>query len=143
MNRHLIMMAAAGALVVTAGAAEARTVYFHANLAGTTEVPPTTSPGTGTAMVSLNTSTRKLTYTVTYQGLTGPATAAHIHGPAATGKNGPVMTPLGPAASSPIKGTATATAAEVKAMEGGMTYVNVHTQQNPGGEIRGQLMRGK
>ena len=39
--------------------------------------------------------TKKLTYTMTYSGLTGPATAAHFHGPAAAGANAGVVVPIG------------------------------------------------
>ena len=71
---------------------------------------------------------------------------AHIHGPAAEGKNAGVevwLSKKGAAASSPIKGEATLTADEAKQMMAGDTYVNVHTAAHPGGEIRGQIMPPK
>jgi hypothetical protein len=123
-----------------AGAAHAATKVFKATLDGASEVPPTTSTGTGTATVTLDTATRKLTWNVTYSGLSGPAMAAHIHGPAAAGENAPVVVPLTGKLTSPIKGSKTLTTAEVTDLEGGKYYVNIHTAANKGGEIRGQLM---
>ncbi len=87
-----------------------------------------------------------MTWDITYSGLTGPATMAHFHGPAATGKNGPVevwLTPKGEPVSSPIKGTATLSPAEATQLEAGDLYINVHTKAHPGGEIRGQVMPPK
>jgi hypothetical protein len=105
-------------------------------------VPPTTSKGTGTFQASLNPSSKVLTYTLTYSGLTGPATAAHIHGPAAVGANAGVMVPLKPPLTSPIKGTATLTDSQISDINAGQTYVNVHTKEHPAGEIRGQIAKG-
>ncbi len=85
--RHLrSSVIAAVALFMVSGTGQAATRVFNATLNGTSEVPPTTSTGTGTATATLNTATRKLTWDVTYSGLSGPAKAAHIHGPAAAGK---------------------------------------------------------
>lgn len=109
---------------------------YQAQLSGTQEVPPKQSGGTGTAMATLDGD--KLTYEVTYSGLSGPATAAHIHGPAEAGANAGVLIPFANPAS-PIKGTATLTAQQLTDLKAGKEYVNVHTQQNPAGEIRGQL----
>ena len=85
-----------------------------------------------------------LTWKLTYAGLTGPATAAHIH-MAAKGQSGNVVVPLcgaTPACKSGLKGTATLTAAEKTAFKKHLLYVNVHTAKNPNGEIRGQLSAG-
>jgi hypothetical protein len=63
-------------------------------LKGSEEVPPKTSKGTGTANLTYDSATKLLKWKVTYSGLTGPATAGHIHGLADPGKNAPVvMTP--------------------------------------------------
>jgi hypothetical protein len=72
--------------------------------------------------------------------LTGPATAAHLHGPAPEGKNAGVMVPIAPA-TSPLEGSATLNDAQAKALMDGDMYVNVHTAENKGGEIRGQLKK--
>lgn len=121
----------------------AATEKFHAVMNGKSEVPPTTTAGTGSATASLDTGTKVLTYTVTFEKLSGPATAAHFHGPAAKGENAGVVVPLGgPNPTSPIHGTATLTDEQIKDLQGGKWYVNVHTAANKGGEIRGQVYHG-
>ena len=122
-------------------AARAETVTFHATMNAATEVPAKTSSGTGTVEATLDSATKELTYTVTYANLTGPATAAHFHGPAAAGANAGVLVPLSPPLTSPIKGTATLTDAQVTDFMNGQVYANVHTAANPGGEIRGQVTK--
>ena len=87
--------------------------------------------------------TKMLSWTVTYDGLTGPATMAHFHAPAPEGKAAPVEVPIKGSVDSPIKGEATLTDAQVKNLTDGMTYFNVHTAKNKGGEIRGQVMVSK
>jgi opacity protein-like surface antigen len=82
----------------------------------------------------------KLTWRLSFRKLTGPATAAHIH-LGRPGKAGPVAVPLCGPCSSPAAGSATLTAAQMKAVLGGATYVNVHTAKNPAGEIRGALLK--
>ncbi|MBI3838944.1 MAG: CHRD domain-containing protein [Planctomycetia bacterium] len=78
----------------------------------------------------------------TYQDLTAPATAAHIHGLAGPGTNAPVIVPLtiSGGTAGTITGGGVITAAQALGMEQGMTYVNVHSANFPGGEIRGQLL---
>ncbi len=138
--RHLrLIILAMGACVMVSAAGQAATRTFKATLNGASEVPPTTSAGTGTAMATLNTATRRLSWDVTYSGLSGPAKAAHIHGPAAPGKNAPVVVPFTGTLASPIKGSKVLTAAQVSSLEAGDDYVNIHTAQHPAGEIRGQL----
>ena len=133
---------AIGLAAVMGGAAYADTLNFTATLNAGSEVPPKLTPGSGTVTASLDTATNILTYTVNYANLTGPATAAHFHGPAASGSNGPVAVPLSGVSSSPITGTANLTAAQVADLTNGLWYANVHTDANPDGEIRGQLQQG-
>jgi hypothetical protein len=94
-------------------------------------------------LATLDTSSKKLTYTMTYEGLTGPATAAHFHGPAAAGANAGVVVPIGNNPPSPSTGSVTLTDDQIKDLEAGKWYANVHTEANKGGEIRGQMMRAK
>ncbi len=142
MSRLLLPIAAAFALGL-AGPASAALLQFHANLDNAQEVPPTTGTGGGEALATLDTATKMLTYTVTFGGLSGPATAAHFHGPAAKGVNAGVVLPLKAPVTSPDHGTATLTDAQIKDLQAGKWYVNVHTAANPAGEIRGQVMRAK
>jgi len=101
--------------------------------------PGITSAGKGTATASLDTATKTLTWTVDYLGLSGPATAAHIHGPADPGANAGIVVPFTGNLVSPIKGSATLTDAQAADLEAGKYYVNVHTKANPDGEVRGQI----
>jgi CHRD domain len=103
--------------------------------------PSVTSPGKGTASATLDTATKTLAWTVDYSGLSGPATAAHIHGPADPGANAGIVVPFTGDLGSPIKGSATLTDAQIAQLEAGKWYVNIHTAANKGGEIRGQLTR--
>jgi hypothetical protein len=128
-------------LFLLGGVAQADQITFKADLASAAEVPPVTSPGKGSATASLDTTTTTLTWTVTYSGLSGPATAGHIHGPAALGANAGVLVPFSGDLASPIKGSATLTDAQVSDLEAGKLYVNLHTAANKPGEIRGQLLR--
>lgn len=108
-------------------------------LTGAQEVPPVTTSGSGTVDSTFDKSTNTLTWTITYSGLSGPVTAGHIHGPAAAGANAGVVIPFTGDLSSPIKGKATLTAAQVADLTAGRYYVNLHTAKHPGGEIRAQL----
>jgi len=128
------------ALCLVAGAASAETIMLKTSLDGPTESPPVMSEGKGTATLSLDTVAKTVTYTVEYAGLSGPATAAHIHGPAAHGANAGVVVPLTTSAS-PLKGEATLTDAQIADLLDGKDYINIHTASHPGGEIRGYLTK--
>lgn len=130
-------------LACASGIASARMVTFTAKLSGASEVPPVTTSGKGSATVTLNTAKRHLSWVVHYSGLSGPAKAAHIHGPASPSQNAPVMLPFTGNLKSPIKGSAPVSATQMSALEAGKTYVNIHTAKNPAGEIRGQLEPAK
>lgn len=132
----------AGGLILSGSmSGEAATRSFHAELTNAQEVPPTTGNGSGTADFTLDPATRQITWTVSYHGLTSPAGAAHIHGPAAPGANAGVVVNLAPQGmSDPLRGSATLTEAQIADLVAGKDYVNVHTAQNKGGEIRGQIL---
>ena len=115
---------------------EHRDVRRHAD--GRSRSPRRHHRGQGTLTATLNKTTSELTWKITYTGLTGPATAAHFHGPAAAGANAGVALGFASAAS-PIEGKATLTAAQVADLMAGKWYANVHTAANKGGEIRGQV----
>jgi hypothetical protein len=137
MQRSLFATAALAALLIAAPAF-ADTVPIKATLNNASEVPPTKGKGAGTMTGSVDTTSGLLVYTVTYKGLTGPATMAHFHGPALPGANAPVVVAL-PELKSPITDSATLTPTQVADLIAGKYYVNVHTPQNKGGEIRGQV----
>lgn len=115
---------------------------FVADLKGPSEVPPTDSAGTGKADVTYDGSNKMLTWTITYSGLSGKATAAHFHGPAKPGANAGPMVPI-TQLDSPMKGSVTLTEDQAQALAGGNVYVNVHTAKYPDGEIRGQVLPSK
>ena len=71
----------------------AELVNFKASLDGKSEVPPNTTSGSGSLTATYDTDSKKLTWKGSVSGLTGPATAAHFHGPAPAGKNASVMIP--------------------------------------------------
>lgn len=140
MKRVSVAILALAATVATAPAWAAM-VNYTATLNGASQVPAKTTAGTGAMEATLDTSTKMLNYTVTYSGLSGPATAAHIHAPAAVGANAGVAIGFPLPVTSPIKGSVPVTDDQIKAMDAGMTYVNVHTAANTGGEIRGQIIK--
>jgi hypothetical protein len=120
--------------------AYAEKITLKADLKGTNEVPPNASPASGHAEATLDTDTKVLTYKVTYADLTGPALGAHFHGPGEAGKNAGIALPF-KVTPSPIEGTATLTDNQVTDLLAGQWYANVHTAANPGGELRGQMMK--
>lgn len=138
MKMSWIVSAAAAAMMVSACATEATapaTPSYTATLAPGAGI---VSSGKGSGTFNYDPGTHVLTYNVTYEGLSGPAAAAHIHGPAGPGENAPPVIPFANAAS-PITGTATLTDAQAADLAAGKWYVNVHTAANRGGEIRGQI----
>ena len=143
------------------------TITFSAPLTGANENPAVVTPATGFTTVSLDTVTQLLTINLTFTGLTSPTTAAHIHCCVSAGGNAGVATtvpafsgfPLGvtsgtymgvldltqtssynPAFITANGGTvASAEAVFIAGFENDMTYLNIHTMQNPSGEIRAFL----
>ncbi len=114
---------------------------YAAVLNAASEVPANDSKGTGTLAATYDTASKKLTYTVTYKDLSGPATMAHFHGPADAKANGPVVVPAKDAGTSPIKGEVTLTDAQAADLTGGKWYFNIHTDKVKPGEIRGQVAK--
>ncbi len=129
------------ALAAIAFAGPANAEKLKATLDGKSEVPATTSTATGTADLDYDPGSKKLSWKLTYSGLTGPATAAHFHGPAEAGKNAGVAVAIPSAAPSPVDGSATLTDAQAADLLAGKLYINIHTAANPGGEIRGQVTK--
>jgi uncharacterized protein (TIGR03118 family) len=115
---------------------------FVASLNGAQEVPPKVTNGTGTGIVSLGADDTVGKASLFFTGLTSPANAAHIHGPGAPGVNAPVIFPIAVPAATTGQANDVAinlTAQQVQDLKGSLDYMNVHTNNNPNGEIRGQL----
>ena len=162
MLRKLLAMLVLGLLVpLGAGAA---TVTLGGNLTTEAEVPAPTIPDgfdpSGFVLASLDTDTGEFAWLVTFTGLTGPAGAAHFHGPFPPGVAGGIQIDIGDAgsaqnapeeavdvvlsgvgqASGTFMGTATLNADQMADLLAGLWYINVHTELNPSGEIRAQML---
>jgi hypothetical protein len=138
-QRLLTAALVASALLALSPLAQAEELKLHAHMTAASEVPPKNSPATGDVEATFDTATDHLVFTATYKNLTGPATMAHFHGPAAAGVNAGVIVPVKGDLSSPIRGEATLTPEQAADLIDGKWYFNVHTAANPGGEIRGQV----
>jgi hypothetical protein len=153
---HRVGWCAVGAMVLAAGlwagigsaGGEGVTqgVGLTAGLDVRQEVPRPAGARSGARGSFVGTLVRKgaggtVAWRLTYRGLTGKATAAHVH-LAARGRPGPVALPLCGPCRSGMRGSAKATARAVRALLAGRAYVNVHTATNPAGEIRGQIRTG-
>jgi hypothetical protein len=119
----------------------AETIKLKATLTAASEVPAKDTSGKGEVTATLDTETKVFHYDTSFSDLTGPATAAHFHGPAGAGVNAKPTVPLKSPVESPFSGEATLIDEQVKDLLAGQWYLNVHTTKNPGGEIRGQLVR--
>ena len=169
MKKTVKLLGVVLAVLMLSAIAKADTLAFTATLTGSQEVPPTGSPGIGSALVTLDTVTNLLTVNVSFARLGSPTIASHIHCCAPPGTTAMVATtvptfpgfPLGvttgtylmtfdltlastynPAFITAHGGTvAGAQAAFIAGLLSGQTYLNIHTTQFPGGEIRGQLLQ--
>jgi CHRD domain len=138
-TKTMLATLALGATIAFAGPAFAD--KMKATLDGASEVPAVTTAGKGTADIDYDPASKKLSWKVTYTGLSGPATAAHFHGPAGATDKAGVAVAIPNAGTSPVEGSATLTDAQAADLTAGKYYVNIHTAANPGGEIRGQVMK--
>src|SRR3954454_3929103 len=138
---HSALVAVAVAATLAAGPALAEIMSFKADLKGVSEVPPTTSQGTGTLAATYDTTSKKLAWKGTVSGLSGNATAAHFHGPAEPGKNAGVLVPAPGVSTGAFEGSATLTDDQARVLIAGQTYFNVHTAAHPSGEVRGQVVK--
>ena len=136
-------LAAAGAVVAISGCGSmmprSNQVALSTQLRAGNEVPPNASTASGSVDAAFNKDTNLLRWKVNYSGLSGPATAAHFHGPAGVGANAGVAVGWANPITSGMEGSATLTAAQAADLMAGKWYANIHTAANPGGEIRGQM----
>lgn len=133
--------------------AQAEILVWNFGLDGAQETPPVATPGAGTATVTYDTATRFLEWEVHYSGLLANSTNAHFHGPAGFGE-GPAGVRLGMVSATPatilqadIGGTSgsfigyhTITEENEAELLAGLWYINIHSTQHTGGEIRGQVV---
>ena len=136
--RFLRVLPVAAFAAMIAGSARAQITHLEAlTINGAQETPPVVTPATGRGDATVNTAAHVVKHNMTFSGLSSAQTLAHIHGPAAVGAPGPIMfsLPLG----SPSTGSSASTAGNEADILAGNSYFNVHTQNNGGGEIRGQL----
>ena len=144
-KRVLALVAGAVVSLVTAGLAlgTARTSYkVGAKLTAKAEVPAPTgaagAAGTFSGKYVENKKGAVFTWKLSFSGLTGAGTAAHIH-MGKPGVAGNVIVALCSPCKSGMTGKANISKSVIAALEGGKAYVNVHTTKNAGGEIRGQV----
>ncbi|RKF38274.1 CHRD domain-containing protein [Paraburkholderia fungorum] len=146
-SQRVFMVLGSLALAGTLSLAQAAPVSFDVPLTGAQQVPPVQTPGSGSASLTYDASTRVVTWNITFSGLSSQATMAHFHGPAPAGKNAGVKVWLSQKGTmemtSPLSGQTTLSPDDAKMFEAGDMYINVHTKTNPGGEIRGQVVPPK
>lgn len=152
LNQPIVKLAAASlAVALVGGCASMRDmmpgmkqssnmVALTTQLRGANEVPPVSSAASGSVDAAFDKSSSLLRWKVNYTGLSGPATAAHFHGPAAAGANAGVALGWTAPIQSPMEGSATLTPAQAADLLAGRWYANIHTAANPSGEIRGQMI---
>src|SRR5690242_9313331 len=86
---NVIVAGCLASIAALTGSSQAAPVSFTVTLEGAQQVPPVKTTGIGTANLTYDPMRRLITWSLTYDGLSGPAMMAHIHGPAAPGRNGP------------------------------------------------------
>ena len=166
---RFVTVKAALALLATSllsAVAPAATFIYSGILSAANEVPPTSSPGLGIALVSYTDASNSIFVSTSFAGLTSGTAAAHIHCCAPVGSNGPVATttpyfagfPLGvtngsfsttldlassssynPAFITTYGSIDAARVALLTGLASGLSYFNIHTADFPDGEIRAQL----
>ncbi|MEA5257248.1 CHRD domain-containing protein [Arcicella aquatica] len=113
-------------------------VKFNVALNGSVEVPANTSTATGSFVGTYNKTTKVISYTISYNGVT--PTAWHIH-KGAVGVSGAVIFGLGTTFNTAYSSTTAALTTDQETdLMAGNYYVNIHSASKPGGEIRGQLI---
>lgn len=136
------------ALFLAAQPAEALIIDLTAKIDGAQQVPPTDSLAFGTGVFEFDDVSHVLSWTILFTAALFDTNenAAHIHGPAAVGANAPILIPLGTGqlkqgmtdldnlASCPDP------AACASDLLAGLWYVNIHSDEHPDGEIRGQIL---
>ena len=139
-TRKNLLLAGLAAAIMASAPALAETMMFKADLKGSSEVPATDTAATGSADVTVDTETKKLSWTVTSSGLSADPAAAHFHGPAAAGENADPVVDITAAIA---KGSADISDQQMADLQAGKWYLNIHTAKFPDGEIRGQVEKAQ
>jgi hypothetical protein len=108
-----------------------------ATINGANEVDPTASTATGFGIFSYDDATNELTYNISFSGLSSAETGAHIH-QGIVGVDGSILFTL--LSGSPKTGTVTLSVSQETSLLAGELYINIHSNNFPGGEIRGQII---
>ena len=125
--------------LVALPALAASTKTFIALLNGAQETPPTTSTALGLALLTFDESTKMLCFSLSFTPLETSEVAAHVHGPGAPGQSADILFAL--PAGNPKNGCKQITSGKQKKdLKKGLLYMNIHSAQHPGGEIRGQIV---
>lgn len=112
---------------------------FSATLSGTNEVPAVSTTGKGLFIANLSKSETEVIFNMVFEGLSSAVTGAHIH-QAPAGANGGVIFDLSPFILGNVISGTWDPSGFINALKAGELYINVHTVNHPGGEIRGQLV---
>jgi hypothetical protein len=145
-GRFALAAAVLGALVVAgsgSGARATQTIGLKASLDALQQVPrqavkEPSARGVFTGTLTINASTRRIAWRLTFTRLSGRAIAAHLH-LGKYGRSGPIGFTLCRPCRAGVHRTLSVSAKVVAAIKNGAAYVDVHTKKNPRGEIRGQL----
>lgn len=139
----LRMMLAAGLLAAGTLAAPAhaqRSMLFSGTFAAEHGAP---AQAHGNVVALYYAGAHVLRYTVTWNGLSGPVTIAHLHGPALPGKDGPPEVTVHGPYKSPLSGSVMLSADTERDLMDGRVYLNLHTQKYPNGEARAWLAKSE
>ena len=144
--KKLLLSALTGLVLLSACKKDDETVptmQLSGTLSPSNEVPAvTSSSATGTVTGTYTPSTKSLSYTITYAGLTGAPTGAHLHyGNAKHTTAAPTVpfTNVPTTTSGTFSGTVTLNAMQADSLTAGRIYTNIHTAANGNGEVRANL----
>lgn len=139
---HCVLALLVCTIIGPAAIAASDDIVYTAVLSDEDQSTPTYSPGKGFAEFRLERATLKLSWKITYQGLTSPPIAAGLYGPENVGANAGQVVDLGTRGlRSPIVGSAIISDGVLGYLTTGRIYVNIHTRRYKDGELRGQVRR--
>lgn len=136
-KRVILPFSGVVAALLLSGATWAEELRIEVELTGEDQVPTVETDGRGEGVIEVD-AARKISGSVTTENV--PGTMAHIH-EAPPGENGPVVVPLEQTDDNTwsVPDEVHLTEAQLETLKEGHLYINVHTEANPGGEVRGQL----